>query len=122
VAGVKRGLGEVTGEGSEEELVDSSSSEEEEEVEGAGVRAEEPRLKIEKEPASFWRDYVDLVTQGKAQRATLKLNTVKAKISEIIFTAEQCGYKEKLAKWRQVKEDLERAVSKNEAAAYQFRA
>ena len=118
-AGAKRGLGDVAGDESEEELSDSSSEEEEEEE---GEEEEEPRLKIEKEPAYLWRDYVDLLTQGKAQRATLKLNSVKVKIAEIIGVAAECGYALMLAKWQQVKREVEEAVSKNEAAAYQFRA
>ena len=74
MAGAKRGLGDVTGEESEEELLDSPSSSEkekmasseEDEVKGEGGRPEEPRLKVEKVPASLWRD-VNLVTVSGGQ-------------------------------------------------------
>ena len=67
----------------------------------------------------LWRDYLGLLAQGKTS-APLKLNRVLAKISEIIATADECGYKAKLSKWQKVKVEVEEAVSKKEQASYKI--
>ena len=120
-SGAKRGaasaLGSDSASSSESESGSSSSGSSSDGEGGAGE--EEPRLKAEKEPAVFWLRYVDELTVGKPS-APLKLIRVLAKISEIIATAEECGYKEKLLKWRKVKAEVEAAVSEKEQASYRI--
>jgi hypothetical protein len=67
----------------------------------------------------LWRDYLDLLTVGKAS-AQFKLLRVNSKISEIIATAEECGYRAKLEKWQKVKAEVAAAVSKNEQVSYKI--
>ena len=86
---------------------------------GGEAEVDEPRLKIEKQPAELWRDYVGLLSQGK-KSAPLKLNKVREKIAEIIETAEVCGYVRMLAKWSSLQGRINAAVEKGEQAAFHF--
>ena len=69
----------------------------------------------------LWHEYKDMLKQGKKE-APLKLENVKAKIAQIIGTAETCGYAHMQAKWKRVLEEILLSVADKRQAAYDMRA